>query len=134
MITLEMVLVPSFLILLFFCGACLSRSFVQISENAGRFFPSKLFPQRVYKSNFIKKVLYIECLITLGFILGECIFIIATTILWKLDSPGSITVVVWKLSALFVNTNLYMKDSLDFWKKLVVILGYPICKFHKNQS
>ena len=50
--------------------------------------------RKVFTKALLLKVLYFWNLITLGLILGKCIFITAAIILWGSDSPVSITVVV----------------------------------------
>ena len=48
--------------------------------------------RKLFTKASLLKVLYFCYLITQGLILGKCIFITATIILWKSDSPVSITV------------------------------------------
>ena len=80
MITLEMVLVPTFLVLVFFVGRVYQEVLYKLLRMQEDFFLVSSFRKEFTKAMLLK-VLYIECLITLGFILGKCIFIIATTIL-----------------------------------------------------
>ena len=74
--------------------------------------------RKVFTKASLLKVLYFRYLITLGFILGKCIFITATIILWKSDSLISITVVVWKLSGLFVNSKSIHEGFSRFFKQV----------------
>lgn len=50
--------------------------------------------RKEFTNALLLKVLYLRYLLTLGLILGKCIFIRATNILWKSDRSVSITVVV----------------------------------------
>ena len=83
------------------------------------------------------KSLYFRQLTTCGFILGKCIFITATTILRKSESPVSITYVFLKLSGLFVNIKSMHVGFSGFLKHIGSFIRFssfvnlPSC-FHRR--